>query len=94
MQADFHIPRDTARQVSIASNTALRSPFSSRTRTAWIVVPAGEHTISFSSPGCFPVSSTIFALPSTACAAKVYACCLGMPPATAASAIASMNRNT
>ena len=69
-------------------------PFSSSTRTAWIVVPAGEHTISLSSPGCFPVSRTIFALPSTAWAANVYAWLLGMPPATAASAIASININT
>ena len=37
-------------------------------------VPAGEQTMSFSSPGCLPVSSTILALPRTACAAKVYAC--------------------
>ena len=47
-----------------------------------------------SSPGCLPVSRTIFALPSTACAAKRYACALGMPSATAASAIASININT
>ena len=33
---------------------------SSRTLTASIVVPAGEHTMSFNSPGCFPVSSIIF----------------------------------
>ena len=47
------------------------SSFSSRTRTASIVVPAGEQTISFNSPGCIPVSRTIFALPSTACAANL-----------------------
>ena len=34
------------------------------------VVPAGEQTMSLSSPGCMPVSRTILALPSTACAAK------------------------
>ena len=53
-----------------ASNTALRNPICSNTRTPPIVVPAGEHTISFNSPGCFPVSNTIFALPRTACAAN------------------------
>ena len=34
--------------------------------SASMVVPAGEVTISLSSPGCFPVSRTILALPSTA----------------------------
>ena len=41
-----------------------------------------------------PVSKTIFALPSTACAANVYALFRGKPCATAASAIASININT
>ena len=50
--------------------------------------------MSFSSPGCLPVSSISFALPSTACAANLYACALGIPSATAASAIASRNINT
>ena len=50
--------------------------------------------MSLSSPGCLPVSSTIFALPRTACAAKRYACARGIPSATAASAIASININT
>ena len=81
-------------QAFIASMTAPRNPFSSKTRTASIVVPAGEHTISLSSAGCFPVSKTIFALPSTAWAANLYACARGIPSATAASAIASINRNT
>lgn len=30
----------------------------------------GEHTMSFSSPGCLPVSSTILALPRTDCDAN------------------------
>ena len=47
-----------------------------------------------SSPGCLPVSSISFALPSTDCAANLYACALGMPSATAASAIASRNIKT
>ena len=50
----------------IASITAARKPFSSSTRTASMVVPPGEQTISFSAPGCSPVSSTIFAEPITA----------------------------
>ena len=53
-----------------ASNTALRKPFFSRIRTPSMVVPAGEHTISFNSPGCMPVSRSSFALPSTAWAAN------------------------
>ena len=69
-------------------------PLSSNTPTPSIVVPAGEQTISFNSPGCIPVSNTIFALPYTACAANSYACFLGMPSATAPSAIASININT
>lgn len=35
-------------QARTASITALRNPFSSRTPTASMVVPRGEHTISFS----------------------------------------------
>ena len=45
--------------------TAFLSPCSSRVSTAAIVVPPGEHTISFSSPGCLPVSRTILAAPYT-----------------------------
>ena len=50
--------------------------------------------MSFNSPGCFPVSNTILALPKTACAANSYANALGIPSATASSAIASININT
>ena len=56
-----------------------------------MVVPAGEQTSSFSCPGCFPVSSTILALPSTACAAILMASGRRMPSRTAASAIASIS---
>ena len=59
----FYIPFVFLVQACIASIILLRNPFSSSTRTASMVVPAGEHTISFNSPGCFPVSSTILALP-------------------------------
>jgi tryptophan synthase beta chain len=65
-----YIHFDFSMQASMASITAARMPFSSSTLTAWMVVPPGEHTISFNSPGCFPVSSTILALPSTDCAAN------------------------
>ena len=90
----IYIPFATSTHAFIASMTALLNPCSSNTPTASIVVPAGEHTMSLSSPGCFPVSRTIFALPRTACAANLYACALGIPSATAASAIASININT
>ena len=61
---------DISSQTFIASMIELLNPSSSNVRTASIVVPAGEQTISFNSPGCFPVSRTIFALPRTACAAN------------------------
>ena len=50
--------------------------------------------MSFNSAGCFPVSNTILALPRTDCAANEYACVLGIPASTAASAIASINMKT
>ena len=50
--------------------------------------------MSFNSPGCIPVSRSILALPRTDCAANSYACFLGIPSATAASARASRKRNT
>ena len=74
--------------------TAARMPLRSSETTASIVVPPGEQTLSLSTPGWVPVSSTIFAAPSTACAANVYAYARGMPCRTAASAIASINRST
>ena len=58
-------------QASIPARTAFRKPAFSSAAIASMVVPAGEHTISFNSPGCFPVSRTIFALPSTACSQPV-----------------------
>ena len=48
---------------------AFLKPRLSSTSTASIVVPAGEHTMSFNYPGCFPVSNTILAEPKTLCAA-------------------------
>ena len=49
---------------------ALRSLRGAGLEADAVVFPAGEHTMSFSSPGCLPVSNTIFAEPSTACAAN------------------------
>ena len=57
---------DLSTHAFCASIMLLLNPLSSKTRTASIVVPAGEQTISFNSPGCMPVSNTIFALPNTA----------------------------
>ena len=48
---------------STASISVDRNPAFSSLWSAVIVVPPGEHTSSFSWPGCFPVSSTIFAAP-------------------------------
>lgn len=45
--------------------TLTLTPFFSSSLTPAMVVPAGEVTMSFSCPGCFPVSSTIFAAPSS-----------------------------
>ncbi len=61
---------DFSTQASTAPITLPRSPISSSVCTPSIVVPPGEQTISFSSPGCFPVSSKSFALPITLCAAR------------------------
>ena len=52
-----------------ASMAAARNPRASRARTPWMVEPPGEHTASFRAPGCFPLSSTIRAAPSTIWAA-------------------------
>ncbi|MPN47123.1 hypothetical protein SDC9_194723 [bioreactor metagenome] len=46
--------------------------------------------MSLSSPGCMPVSSAIFAAPSTVWAARVSALFLSIPSRTAPSAIASI----
>ena len=61
--------------------------------TPSIVVPAGEHTASFSSLIERPSVNAIVAAPFNVCAAYTYACLRGMPNFTAASASASMNKN-
>ena len=74
--------------------TAGRRPRSSSTRTASMVVPAGEHTASRSASGCSFVLSTISAAPLTVCAASFTATLLGSPMRTPPHAIASMNMYT
>lgn len=59
-----------------------------------MVVPPGEQTSSFNCPGCFPVSSTIFALPRTVWAAISQAVLRGSPYFTPLSASASINMYT
>lgn len=49
---------------------AVLKSFSSNVATASIVVLSGKQTISFNSPGCIPVASTIFAGPNTVWSAK------------------------
>ena len=50
--------------------------------------------MSLSWPGCLPVSRTIFALPSTVCAARAREMSRGRPARTPPSASASIMRNT
>jgi len=66
----------------------------SRAFTPSIVVPPGEHTLSFSSPGCLPELSTISAAPFTVSAAYKSALSLGRPQRTPPSERASMNKYT
>ena len=65
-QPSFAVLPNEARTASMA---ALRKPFLSNAATPSMVVPPGLHTASFSSPGCFPVSSTMAALPRSMAAA-------------------------
>ena len=68
-------------------------PFSNASTPA-IVVPPGDVTPSLSSPGCFPVCSTISAAPFTVWAASWVATFLGRPARTPPSLRASMNWKT
>lgn len=65
-QPSFAVLPNEARTASMA---ALRKPFLSNAATPSMVVPPGLHTASFNSPGCFPVSSTMAALPRSMAAA-------------------------
>ena len=42
-----------------------------------MVVPPGEQTMSLMAPGCLPLSSIIFAVPMSVCAAISMACARG-----------------
>ena len=86
-----HTP-GTARAVAArrAWMSALRTPPSSSSCAPSIVVPPGLQTMSLSSPGCLPVSSTIFAVPSIVCAANRVEMSRGKPAATPPSLSASM----
>ena len=79
---------------SMHSMHAERSPAFSSAATPQIVVPFGEHTASFKTPGCCPVTCISFALPSTVCAIRRYAVARERPYLTPASAYASMNMST
>ena len=79
---------------STASITAARKPARSSACSPAMVVPPGLATASFSAPGCCPVSSTIFAAPSTVWAASASATSRGRPHFTPPSASASMNTYT
>ena len=84
-------PRVAASTASIA---APRRPARSSACSPAMVVPPGLATASFSAPGCWPVSRTIFALPSTVCAASASATSRGKPHLTPPSASASMKTYT
>ena len=56
-----------------------------------MVLPPGLHTASLRAPGCWPLSSTILALPNTIWAAYSCALARGRPQATPPSASASIN---
>ena len=62
--------RDFSEQAFWAAITVLRKEPSSNFATAAMVVPAGEQTASFNSPGCLLVSNTILAAPRTDWAAN------------------------
>lgn len=55
---------------SMASIIAARTPASSMARMPRMVVPPGEQTLSLSSPGCRPLSSSILPAPITVWAAS------------------------
>ena len=73
------LPSSCALSVALptVSMKAPRTPCCSSVFTPTIVLPPGEQTISLSSPGCLPVSSTILAAPNTVCAASLCAVALG-----------------
>src|SRR5262249_19526824 len=77
-------PRSSARRVaaSTASISAPRTPARSSACSPAMVVPPGLATMSFSAPGCWPVSRTILAAPRTVWAARAVATSRGSPTRT------------
>src|SRR5262249_44104283 len=75
------LPSATGRRVaaSTAVMKAPRTPARSSSCRPAMVVPPGLATLSFNRPGCWPVSSTILAAPSTVCAASASAASRGRP---------------
>ena len=68
--SDKGLSHASASQAAItASMAALRNPLSSKARTPWMVVPPGEHTLSFRFAGSSPISSSQRAEPRSICAA-------------------------
>ena len=65
MVLSFYKLLDLSLAFTTQSITACLKPPSSRASHPSMVVPAGEVTMSFSWPGCMPVSRIIFADPST-----------------------------
>ena len=77
-QKKLHI-FDFSADAATALITACRKRSASKAQTPSIVVPAGEQTASFSSPGCRPSPEPSLALPKTVCAANLTAFARGSP---------------
>lgn len=58
-----HAHRVRMQEASTALMRSERKPPLSRKCRAWMVAPPGEHTLSFSCPGCCSDSSSILAAP-------------------------------
>src|SRR5262249_4259492 len=91
-------PWPSSRGGNLARPTGLmkvvRIPPASSAATPAIEVPPGELTMSFSAPGCMPVSSNSFAAPSTVWVASVMAVMRSSPIRTPPSASDSMTTAT
>src|SRR5438105_1593187 len=88
----YPVPSSVARRAaaSTASINAARTLPRSRVCSPAMVVPPGLATMSLSTPGCDPVSSTILAAPRTVCAASAVATSRGKPTRTPPSLSASI----
>src|SRR5207245_2190286 len=87
----------SSRERRVAASTAfistLRRPPASSVCNPAMAVPPGLVTPSLSMPGCWPLSMSSLALPSTVCAASCMEARRESPTFTPASASASMMRN-